>query len=387
MVVRVNIKEPIGRRTPPWWKRMTNRWSILFWLLAIVLAVFLYLHGGRMGGMTGTVGADRQEVAPLETSRLQTLYVEEGQDVNEGDLLAIMDASVLDAEMALAKLQAERQFALSVTEVKEGLRDARLRYAETLGELEVLNAEVERLEGLLQKKLVDAETVAQNRARQQALQQAVELYPEMIEEMKSDLEVARARSVVMDLSFGEAPVSGGASPPMDEGVLGFEVSRSQFGLLRLRKESYSLYAHQDGTVSRVYHRPGDVVPGGEPVLTVVGKKARNVVGFLPEANARDVEVGMTAYVTSASDPGPVVPARVVAITPEILTLPTRISPVPNRILRGRRVIMIPEGEHNLFPGESVTIRFGRPFFSMLFSSSRSAAPSRDAEPNLAGTTE
>jgi len=112
VVVRVNIKEHIGRSPPPWWKRLPNRWPFLIWVGAVVLAVFLFSRGGQMGGMTGSVRSSRQIIAPLEDSRIKAIHVELGQEVRKGDLLVEMDTTVLDAEMAVEQLQAERQFAL-----------------------------------------------------------------------------------------------------------------------------------------------------------------------------------------------------------------------------------------------------------------------------------
>ncbi len=365
MVVRVNIKEHIGRSPPPWWKRLPNRWPFLIWVGAVVLAVFLFSRGGQMGGMTGSVRSSRQIIAPLEDSRIKAIHVELGQEVRKGDLLVEMDTTVLDAEMAVEQLQAERQFALVEFRAETTLKTTRIRQAEAQGEVDVLNTEVERLESLLSRQLVDAQTVARMKARQQALKSGLELYPEMIESLEAQLADARARRLAMDASM----LAG-----VDDGEMGYagEIDFSQaadrLGLLRLRRQSYRLYAHEDGIVSRVLQAPGDVIAAGLPILTVIGKEVTHVEGFLPEsATARNVRVGMPAYISSTTAMGPITRAIVIAVTPDVMALPTRINPVPDRELRGRRVVLRLTDTHDLLPGETVTIQFERPLLSLLFS--------------------
>jgi len=363
MAVRVHIKEHIGRPHVAWWRRLSGRWSFIFWLAAIVLAIFLLSHGGRMGGMSGMVESDRQDLAPMETARLENLLVKEGDRVLAGDLVAVMDSSVLDAEMTVEKLQAERQFALAVTRAESELRDARIRQAERTGEYEVLDEEVTRLDALLKKQLTDARTVARVKARRQALKQSVDLYPAMITELEQNLAQARERLQELNESMNA------------------DTGYGRLGLLELRRKSYSLRAYADGIVSRIYYRPGDMVQGGRTILTIVGEKVQRIVGYLPESSARDVSVGMTAYVSSSSDPRSVVVAKVIAVTPDVLTLPNRVSPVPQRVLRGRRVILVPESEHQLLPGESVVIRFQRPVLSLLLSLGMKPPGSRESKDN------
>ncbi len=355
---RVFIPERISRRRHIWWTRWVNRWPFLVWVGAIAAAVFLYYSGGHFGGMSGVVQAFREEVAPLETARLLSLSVEVGQNVKAGDVLAQMDSSILDAEMAVEKLQAERTFAAAVAQAEADLQDARIRQAEARGELEVLRAEVARQDELLSSRLADAQVVARLRARQEALSQAAELYPSMIESREKHLALTRRQ--MQDAESGYGP---GGDHAVTDG-------QSELGLLHLRRSAYTLRAREEGTVSQIYSQPGDVVPGGTPVMTVVSMRVGQIIGFLPESNVRNISVGMTAYLARAAGRGPVVRARIVALTPEILGLPNRVNPFSNQGLRGVRVILLPEEAHDFLPGEGVSIELERPWLTILMHSLR-----------------
>jgi multidrug resistance efflux pump len=143
-------------------------------------------------------------------------------------------------------------------------------------------------------------------------------------------------------------------------------TEKETGLLDLRIRNCTLYAQADGTVSRIYHTPGAVVAAGDPILSSVTAGPPYVAGFLSEYNARDVDTGMEAYLTPVSGRGTVIRAKVTALTPEIFTLPGRVSPVPAQTYRGRRVLLEPEAGCLLLPGEEVQIHFRRPWTFQLF---------------------
>ncbi|MBU0677671.1 MAG: biotin/lipoyl-binding protein, partial [Verrucomicrobia bacterium] len=162
------------------WSRIKFRWPFLVWLGAIGLAGFLFLRTGTMGPLTGVVDVVRESVAPVEAGRLVSIEVMPGQEVREGDIVARMDSSILDAELELERLDLENQFSRSVQRIQGDLQDQKIRKAEAAAELQVLDDEMTRLQPLLDKRMVDAQMVARIKARQSALSTAVELYPERI---------------------------------------------------------------------------------------------------------------------------------------------------------------------------------------------------------------
>jgi len=226
----------------------------------------------------------------------------------------------------------------------------------------VLAVEVDRLEQLLKKRMVDRQTVAQLQARREALERTVELYPRMIESLEQDLEAAQARAESAEQWF--EGMDDTSEPLLSDEIQKELDARSQrVGWLNLRREQYTLRASMDGMVSSVDHEPGEVAAAGEGVVSIVGREGQKIVGFLPETYAREVVVGMTVYLMRSSGGRGLVRARVTAIAPEILALPTTANPFPNRTLRGRRVVLVAEEDNDLLPGEGVEIRLDRPWLT------------------------
>ena len=135
----------------------------------------------------------------------------------------------------------------------------------------------------------------------------------------------------------------------------------QIQLLDMRIHNCTLRANADGTVSRLYNSPGDVIQSGVPILSSVIQQEPTVIGFLSEYDSREVSAGMEAYLTPSSGAGDVIHATVVSLTPDVFALPGRVNPVPTKTYRGRRVILKPDAGANLLPGEEVQIHFRSPW--------------------------
>lgn len=343
--------------------RLKSRWSFIAWLLAALLAVAIYFHGGQFGGMSGSVFTHMQTAAPLTAGTLDALLVDVGDSVKKGGLLAQMDTSILDAEKALVlaqmrSLSAEvkteevqnlRRFDASIIRLQSELRDLRLKQVEASSELEALLPEFERLGKLFESKLVGEQELMPLRMQIHALQSVTKTYPAAIIETEESLVSAMKQKDTISLQSLSAM------------KLIEEETAEQIRLLDVKIEACSLRARKDCTVSRIYFYPGDIVTEGEPIVASVVSGEPRIIGFLSEYSARDVEVGMKAYLTPVSGHGAVIEARVHAITPEIYTLPQRASPIMGQMSRGRRVVLTTGPDSGLLPGEGVEIHIHRPW--------------------------
>src|ERR1035441_91562 len=72
-------------------------------LLGVILAIasayyFVYTPGGNDLVLVGTVDANQIVVSPQMQGRILKLLVDEGTPVKQGDLIAVLDASELEAQ-------------------------------------------------------------------------------------------------------------------------------------------------------------------------------------------------------------------------------------------------------------------------------------------------
>ncbi|MBM4156361.1 MAG: hypothetical protein FJ221_15225 [Lentisphaerae bacterium] len=346
-----------------WWSRIKYKWPFLIWAAAVWATFQLYMVGARTVRIPGVIEALREEAAPVQDVRLVSVGVIAGQQVVPGEVLARFDASLSDAELAVEQLQAERQFTSVISGIGDRLRDLRMRQAAEKLRLDVLKAESRKLEELMAAGVQDAARLAYFRAEQEALAKSVELYPAEIAALEAEQAEAKSRLETSRRWFAAAAESPAmATNPPPEGL---ESVAETVSLLRARRDNYVLRARHTGTVTRVWFQPGDVVPAGAPVVTLLIRgDQRNVTGFLGEHVSHAVTEGQDAYVEPARLSGfaKLTPARIRTVSPDVAWLPTRVSPVQNQPIRGRRVSVELLEPIDLFPGEAVNIYVGRPWW-------------------------
>ena len=351
-----------------WWSRIKLRWPFVVWLAAVVGVAYLYALQGQTASISGAIEVVREDIAPLESARLLRVHVEQGDRVKAGDLVAEMDTAVLDAEiaqikaenslnqqeldarMALERLQLERQTARTIADAENRIRTLQLQYATDSNRLDGLRAQLKVLAPVLNGDSTEFRQLVVLRTEEEVLARNVALYPATIRQIEGERDAARAE-LDSAHTWSSASTNLLAHLP-DAGNL--------LATLDQRKSFYKIFARRDGTVSRVMHGPGDVVPAASPIVSTVVADTQRVVAFVPEWLAHGVKVGDVAHVTRPDRTGDPLTGKILALGPEIVALPGRVSPVPDQTTRSLRALLTVNEKNDLMPGEAVTIHFSRP---------------------------
>lgn len=357
-------------------RRIVRAWPVAVWAVLALLASLLYVQSNGFVGMAGVVQTTAEPVAPLETARLIAVLVTTGESVTNGQIVAVMDTTMLEAELALERAQlaeAQETMARYRQNLVRMLRDAQAeaRDAETALALQELNArrDTSRLRALMEEAARRRELRAQNLMDAMdasaldpeiaALQEAVKAYPALIEAYRR----RQAESEQDSVSIREWLGLGAAATPNDANAVltsraevERDVLRQSSEVLARRRERYTLRTTRAGIVSRVFFVAGDVVQAGSPVVRVVASNPRHVVGLLPEAHVSNMGRGQPVLVFRRGRAGRAVEAVVSSVGPEVRDLPSRVSPIRGQPLRGRRVTIELRGESDFLSGETVDIR-------------------------------
>jgi multidrug resistance efflux pump len=364
----------------PWFlfRRIARNWPFLLWLGILVFIAAFYSRNQQFGEIGGTVEVVEQSVAPIETARLAEIAVEPGQRVRAGDVIARMDTALVEAELAIQQstlrdarenvttfqqrmLTASGDAQMAVRNVEASLRATQLEQQREAAELEQLQKELKRREGLLAQRFIDELQVNELRPQIASLEKALAAYPELVETYRQTHEMAvRQRDLLQSWlrAANGSPLENAVSNKTESSAAIVEASRD---LVLRRKESYALRAARDGVVARVYVLPGNVVAAGVPVASIVGERPTRVVGFLPEARLADLSAGDRVHVWRLNGRADPVEAVVSSVSLAVEALPVRINPLQVQVqggqpLRGRRILFDLIGPHSLSPGESVEIR-------------------------------
>lgn len=351
----------------PWWKLARNWWPLLIFVLVTALAMLLYYNGGKYRVMSGTAERIIESVSPLETARLAELFVQVGDRVKAGDVVAQLETAIIDAEGAalkqqieqsrletqLEQLTLERQFASALQDSEQALREADMQYKLSKVEHTALLDEIKRLEPLYNQQLIEAELFVSKKAREEVLGESLKLMPSHIDALKAEVERSKAQKASAMARLGE----------MNEAVSEGNANQA-IKLFETRRDRYTLRAQRDGVISNIEHQPGDVVQQGVPVVSILVDGPSRIVGFLPESNLSSIAIGTPAniYPTVSMGEIGVVKARVTQISPAVYSLPGRASPIRGQTVRGRRVTFELEEPVVLVPGETVSIEIESSLF-------------------------
>ena len=327
--------------------RIGRKWPFFVWLLFIPALLALYEFGGGYFELNGTVEYDFESVSSREVGRVEDVKVIIGQKVARGDVLVVLDTSLIDKE--IASIQEELEL-----DVSELLMDQ----ASDSAELAIFSRQLERLQGLLARGLVDQEAVSALEAKIAVLEKRGAMQPELIAKVKTDLASSIAR--------------------LDEVHQNERPGNSRLALLQQRRAHCFLQAANDGVVAEISYQRGENVPAGEPIVRLIikeydsttGEEVKRVMGFQPERFAHQhPTVGDELFVYPETNPSARIRMMVVTVTPHVLNFPGRVRNAPNRMSRGRNIqlrTVTGQNHQALVPGEWVIIETSsKGFFGFL----------------------
>jgi len=319
--------------------------SVIEWLAGalVALAGAVGLNGMGTGPLEfqGYVEGEYVYVASPVAARLETLQVARGDRVAAGAPLFGLDRSgeVPPRDDAAARLaRAEARLA----DLKKGARPSELetieaQLAQAGAMMELSKAQLSRQERLVGSDFASQEALDQARATYQRDQARVA-------ELKAQLETARLAARVDEIRAAEAEVA---------------AAKAQLAEAEWRLDQMSPAAPQGGVVIDTLYRPGEWVPAGSPVVSLLPPENIKVRFFVPETVLGGIEIGAEVAVSCDACP-PDLSATVSFIAPEAEYTPPVIY---SRDMRQKLVYLVeakPDRPTALRPGQPVDVALARP---------------------------
>ena len=284
---------------------------------ALVLVLWLTVFRGGAGTeeltASGTVEATEARLGFLATGRIETIAVCEGDPVRAGDELAVLDRTEALARLEQARAQVEAVRS-ALEEMESGARPeevAQARAGRDIAEQQLTEARrnLERTSSLFERGVVSEESyekaqvafdVAQGRYDQAQAQLALmEAGPrtERIEAQRAQLRQAEA---------------------------GLRVAESML-------TNMTIVAPHDGVVTVRHREPGETVPAGSPVLTIMNPNDRWVRIFVREDRIGAVRMGTPASITADTWPEKSYGGSVTFIAAEAEFTPKNVQTTEERV--------------------------------------------------------
>jgi len=300
------------------------------------------------------------QIAPLQEATLSTpqsgtitaIYVNEGDSVTRGELLARLDDSQLRAQLAAneatvaqsqARLQgsnvqapiASQQYSSAVTSAQQQLLQARNRIA--TDEAALKNAE------LVYKS--NQQLVAQGYVSQTVAEQARSTYIAAVQELNNARQAMPAVAALVATAQSNTGQAGMDQATIAANKAALAQAHANVQLLQTQIAQASLYASFSGVVTQRLLDPGAFAGPNQPVVRVSQLDTVYVNANVPDEDLAYVRAGTRARFTSQSLAGRTFSGRITDVnaTPTTGTLSYRArirQPNPGRTLRGGMLVTL-----------------------------------------------
>ena len=250
------------------------------WFAVLSFALALAACSKDTGRLQGWVEADFVFVGPDETGRVETLAVHEGDQVAAGAPLFAVDADLQQADVHTAAAQVDEARA----------RLARLESAQQRQEeIAVLEAQENRALAMLALSTSELDRQQALSVRGVAAQAQVDTARANFSRDKAALEEVRRQIAVGRLSAREEDIAAARQS------LAAALARQTASATKLARRK--LVSPVSGAVQQVYYRPGEMVPAGRPVLSILPPGNIKLRFFVAQALLPKIALGDSVEVT------------------------------------------------------------------------------------------
>ncbi|HQR60519.1 MAG TPA: HlyD family efflux transporter periplasmic adaptor subunit [Methylophilaceae bacterium] len=331
--------------------RLLRRGVLIAGVVIIVLSSLYLWQRLKPAGLpaefvagNGRIEATEVDISTKTAGRIQDVLFHEGDFVEAGQVVARMDTQTMEADLhqmearvkqaqsATATATAttsQRQEALQsaaalIAQRKQAKETALAMVAQSESEVAFAESEVKRSEELVEKRFITQQRLESDRTRLQSARAALNAAKSKVEEAQAAIEAAKSQ--------------------LTEARSAIEASKSQIAETRSSTDAAiaavekikadiadaSLKTPKGGRVQYRVAEPGEVLPVGGKVLTVLDVSDVYMTFFLPETVAGRVAIGAEARLVLDAAPQYVIPTRVSFVASEAQFTPKTVETATER---------------------------------------------------------
>lgn len=282
-----------------------NKFLILLSIILVIALAYYYFStpSNRDLVLVGTVDSNQVVVSPQVEGRISKLLVDEGTPVKQGDLIALLDPSELEAQAraAAATIQSyhhkvsemqstERAMSGStssnVINAQAKLQSVRAQLAQAEATLVRTESDSRRTIQLAAQGVASDQDRVQAESNLKAQQATVQSLQEQVGAAQADLNTAIANT----------HQANAAKSTVQSTQADLQNAIDQLKQAEVRLGYTKIYAPVTGTVSVRAAREGEVVNVGQAIVTIVDLSDTWVRAAIPETNADHIGLGDTLRV-------------------------------------------------------------------------------------------
>jgi len=372
---------------------------IVFGVTVVVAVWLLERHSEQSGSVVGMARGRVSQVSATYAGRIRSITVRLSERVSKGQVVALVDDTLLVAQIAtisaeVDRLRAEykkersiinadvanrrsewvaeqRVFAGDVAELKMKMSELKTILEEDRALLKGLAVEMTNTSRLVSHKILPAVELDRLRATYGALDAKIRANEgDMLKLLAVEQKAAQDRT---EDYARHTPLLPSEDIDLEHLRKAIRVQEGLIQELEAQRSETVLRAPFDGIVIEVQPRAGDaalrrpgervlrfageIVAAGEPILAIAETSPTEVIAYAGERQMNSLRVGAAVEIRTRTHPVQMEWSRAVAVTPTVERLPERLWADPRIPTWGRPFrVSIPHGM-KLSPGELVWVRW------------------------------
>ena len=282
-----------------------NRIFVLLGVIFVVSATYYFFSTPSSQDLVliGTVDSNQVVVSPQVQGRLAKLLVDEGTQVKQGDLIAVIDPAELEAQAhaaaamidslrsQVAATQATQQATQgsttsNVSNAQARLQVARAQLIQAEATLQRVQSDSQRMIELAKSGVASDQDRVQAESNLKAQQATVQSLRDQVSAAEADLNTALANTHQAHAAQSTVQSTRGQ----------LANAEAQLKAAEVRLGYTKIYAPVTGTVSVRAVREGEVLNAGQPIVTIIDLTDTWVRAAVPESDADHIGLGDTLRV-------------------------------------------------------------------------------------------
>jgi HlyD family secretion protein len=318
--------------------------------MAIVLGLLLTGCGARNIDelrYTGTIEATQYQVATDMGGMIKELFVEEGDIVEAGKVIAQLDDATLD----YSALQQEANYYAKqeqLNDIKNGAREEEIAMVEQelqTAEIALTSAKEQyshqldrynNTKTLFNEGAVNEQQVKDHKLQLDQAEASVQNAEKAIEKMGSKVALVKKGATQEIVKSSEYSVA--------QSKYAYEQALTQ-------KEKMNVKTVQQGVVLYKYYHEGEFLPAGAPVVTLMNTDDLWMKIYVPEKEIHQVKIGKEVNLLSDTVKDQKLKGKIIFISPQAEFTPSNVTTKEDRHNRVHQVkIKVIAGMDQLNPG-------------------------------------
>ena len=227
--------------------------------------------------------------------------------------LAVIQAEIESLRANMRPVSIQQHNAMDYDQLRLDWMKQRTQLASARVNLELAGTEFHRTEELFKDKIVAERVFDQAKAARDRLQNEVENLNKLVEEGEKNIQM---------LQLTNANEMGAVS--IDPLRAAIAVQESKLHLTEAELSPITVTAPIDGIVSTIFHRAGESVTPGQPIVSVATLNPVRIVGYLRPPISDEPKPGMKVEVRTRSLPRAVGEAHIIEVGTQLEAVPATL---------------------------------------------------------------